>query len=202
MNNPARKVIAVDFDDVLMNFNAGFLASHNNLYNTVLTYENLIDYDNWERIYGCDKETMVKRAIDFYHSPEHMMVSPIEGAVEAISRLSKSHSLQIVTSRPGSVRERTLAWLDMHFPKLFHDFHFTNIYAGDTGAQPKTKSEVCQEIGAVVLIDDALRHATEVAKSGIPALLPDRPWNRTHTPTGVTRVKTWDDILKWTEENL
>ncbi len=196
------KTIAVDFDDVLMDFNAGFLTSHNNLYKTVLTYENLIDYDNWERVYGCDKETMLKRAKDFYHSPEHMLVSPVQGAIEAIAKLSKKYSLQIVTSRPDSVRERTLAWLDIHFPQLFHEFHFTNIYAGEAGTKPKSKSEVCQEIGALVLIDDALRHATEVAMAGIPVLLPDRPWNRDRTPIGVTRVKTWDDILKWTEENL
>ncbi len=196
------KTIAVDFDDVLMDFNAGFLASHNHLYNTVLTYENLIDYDNWERVYGCDKETMLKRAKDFYHSPEHMLVSPVPGATEAIAKLSNNYSLQIVTSRPDSVREKTLAWLELHFPKLFHDFHFTNIYAGEVGTKPKSKSEVCKEIGALVLIDDALRHATEVATAGIPVLLPDRPWNRQHTPAGVTRVNTWDDIVKWTEENL
>lgn len=196
------KTIAVDFDDVLMDFNAGFLVSHNNLYKTTLTYEDLIDYDNWERVYGTDKETMTDRAKHFYHSPEHMLVSPVIGAVEAITQLSKTYSLQIVTSRPATVRENTLKWLDQHFPKLFHDYHFTNIYAADMDIKPRSKPEVCKEIGAVVLIDDALRHASDVANSGIPALLPDRPWNRSHTPEGVTRVKNWDDVVKWVETNL
>lgn len=196
------KTIAVDFDDVLMEFNAGFLASHNRLYNTSLVFENLIDYDNWERIYGCDKESMAKRARDFYQSPEHMLVSPVIGAVEAIQRLSENHYLHIVTSRPETVRHHTLEWLDRHFPNLFHDFHFTNIYAGEHGVKPKAKAEVCKEIGAEVLIDDALKHATLVAASGIPVLLPDRPWNRDLTPAGVTRVKTWGDIVLWVEENI
>ena len=196
------KTIAVDFDDVLMDFNAGFLASHNRLYGTNLLFENLIDYDNWELVYGCDKETMVKRAKNFYLSAEHALVSPIAGSIEAITHLSKSYSLQIVTSRPDTVRTLTLEWLERHFPGLFSDFHFTNIYAGDTGVKSKSKPEVCRDIGALIHIDDSLTHAKNVASAGIPVLLPDRPWNQGETPQDVTRVKTWDDIVSWVEKNL
>ncbi len=197
-----KKVIAVDFDDVLMEFNAGFLDFHNRVHGTTLTFDQLINYDNWEVVYGCDKETMTARAKNFYVSREHQLVEPVAGAVNAIEKLSRSHSLQIVTSRPTSVREHTLEWLDRHFPGLFHDFHFTNIYAADVGTKPRSKSEVCREIGAAVLIDDALRHATEVADHAIPVLLPDRPWNREHTPVGVTRVHSWPDIVDWVETNI
>lgn len=198
----AKKVIAIDFDDVLMEFNAGFLEFHNRVHGTTLTYSQLINYDNWEVVYGCDKETMTERAKYFYRSPEHQLVKPIMGAIEAIEKLSRSHSLQIVTSRPTSVREHTLEWLDRHFPELFHDFHFTNIYAGEAGTKPRSKSEVCREIDAAVLIDDAMRHAREVAAAGIPVLLPDRPWNQDPVPHGVTRVHHWSDIIDWIENNL
>lgn len=66
----------------------------------------------------------------------------------------------------------------------------------------RLKSEVCKEIGASVLIDDALKHAEEVASHGIPVLLPDKPWNRDYTPPGVVRVQSWNDIVSWIEANV
>jgi 5'(3')-deoxyribonucleotidase len=198
----SKPVIAVDFDDVLLDFNRGFLTSHNLLYGTKLTYDQLINYDNWEVVYGTDKDTMVERAKRFYHSPEHQRTLPVEGTLQAVADLAKDYSLQIVTSRPETVRDATLQWLDRHFPGLFSDFHFTNIYAAATGVQPKNKAEVCRSIGARTLIDDALRHAREVSSSGIPVLLPDRPWNRGETPPGVHRLQTWDDIVKWIRTNV
>jgi len=198
----SKKVIAVDFDDVVMHFNAGFLDFHNRLFGTRIAYEHLTRYDDWEVVYGCDKETMTERAKDFYHSPDHMLVPPVSGAIEAITHLSQTYSLQIVTSRPDSTRSPTLKWLDNHFPRLFHDFHFTNIYAGAVDSKPKAKSEVCREIGAVVLIDDAMKHARDVAGSGIPTLLPDRPWNQGPEPVGVHRVHSWDEIVQWIRENV
>lgn len=43
-----RKVLAVDFDDVVLDFNRSFLASHDFLYGTNLTYDQLVRYDYWE----------------------------------------------------------------------------------------------------------------------------------------------------------
>ncbi|MCB9818732.1 hypothetical protein H6788_00975 [Candidatus Nomurabacteria bacterium] len=196
-----KKVIAVDFDDVVMHFNAGFLDFHNRLFGTSLVYENLTRYDDWEVVYGCDKDTMAERAHSFYHSPEHMLASPVSGAVEAIRLLSETYSLQIVTSRPDSTRPPTLKWLDNHFPRLFHNFHFTNIYAGTLDTKPKAKSEVCREIGAIVLIDDAMKHARDVADSGVPVLLPDRPWNQGPDHKGVHRVHSWEETVNWIRDN-
>ena len=198
----SKKVIAVDFDDVLMHFNTSFLTFHNRLFGTNLIYENLTRYDDWEVVYGCDKETMAKRAKHFYHSPDHMLVPPVSGAVEAIKFLSETYSLQIVTSRPDSTRSPTLKWLDNHVKDLFHDFHFTNIYAGAIDTKPKAKSEVCREIGAVLLIDDAMKHAQDVAESGIPVLLPDRPWNQGIEPGGVHRKHSWEEMTSWIRENV
>lgn len=197
-----KKTIAVDFDDVVLDFNRGFLTSHNQRYGTNLTYDQLINYDNWETVYGCDKDTMTERAREFYHSPEHGLTAPIAGAIEAIADLAQSYSLEIVTSRPDTVRSVTLEWLDRHCPGHFSNFHFTNIYAGANGAKQRSKAEVCREIGALALIDDALRHAKDVAAAGITAILPDRPWNQSETPSGVHRMHSWNEIVSWIKKNL
>src|SRR5690606_14992078 len=95
-----KKVVAVDFDDVVIGFHNSFRDRHNRLYGTTLTYEQLIDYDNWEVIYGRDKATMAQLALEYYHSPEHGLAAPIEGALEAIADLAQNYTLEIVTSRP------------------------------------------------------------------------------------------------------
>ena len=64
------------------------------------------------------------------------------------------------------------------------------------------QAEVCREIGALALIDDALKHARDVAENGIPALLPDRPWNRESTPERVHRMNSWNEIVSWVKQNV
>lgn len=196
------KTIALDFDDVVMEFNLGFLNFHNQNYGSNLTFEQLTNYDNWEVVYGTSKEEMINRARAFYHSPHHLEVLPVTGAKEVISSLAERHRLEIVTSRPETVREHVESWLERHLPNAFKQIHFTNGFAGASGSTKRAKSEICRSIGAIVFVDDSITHAKDVASTGIPVLLPDRPWNREGTPTGVTRVKTWEDILKWTEVNL
>lgn len=198
----SKKVIAIDFDDVIMNFHAEFMAFSNRVYGSHLTYEQLTNYDEWWILYGCDPATMVTRARQFYQSPEHTVVKPVPGVLEAIARLSPNYSLQVVTSRPDSVRPIVEKWLEKFLPGYFEQLHFTNIFASEDNKKPRKKSEVCREIGALALIDDAIKHVTDAAENSIIALMPDRPWNRKTTPAGVTRLHSWNEIADWIEKNI
>jgi uncharacterized HAD superfamily protein len=198
----SKPVIAVDFDDVVLGFHDSFRDRFNRLHGTSFTYDQLTNYDNWEKVYGLDPETMTRLAFEFYHSPDHDLIKPLPQALESITDLARDYSLQIVTSRPESVKTITLNWLERHLPGKFSDFHFTNLYAGQTGSRIRKKSEVCKALGARAFIDDALKHVRDVASVGIPSLLPDRPWNRTETPPGVHRMQTWDDMVKWIRTNV
>ena len=130
MKTTGKKVIAVDFDDVVAHFNGHFHIYHNNKYGTELKYENLVRYDDWEVLYGCDKETMNQRAHEFYRSEEHLLISPVTGAKEAIEYLAQSYTLEIVTSRPQEVSDITKRWIEKYFPVHFSNLHFTNGFAG------------------------------------------------------------------------
>ena len=191
----SRPVIAFDFDDVLMSFTRGFIAFHNRMYGTALAYEDLISYDATP--YQCNFETFTERVHLFYRSPDHAEVAPIPGSIEAIRSLQDRYLLDVVTSRPAVVRDRTHAWTNRFFPDIFRTFHSTNGFGASHDAPKRSKSTVCKEIGASILVDDALEHAVEVAQKGIPVLLPDRPWNQGPLPTGVTRVHSWDEMLAW-----
>ncbi|OGG41367.1 hypothetical protein A2837_02515 [Candidatus Kaiserbacteria bacterium RIFCSPHIGHO2_01_FULL_46_22] len=201
MQTTGKKVIALDFDDVVAHFNAHFVVFHNKRYGTDLAYENLYLYDNWELMYGCDRETMALRAHEFYNSREHQEIKPVPGALEAITHLSQNYSLQIVTSRPEHIRDVTLNWINEFFPVHFEKIHFTNGFMGAAGSIIKKKSEVCREIGATVIIDDAIKHVKDVAASGLPALLFDRPWNREEIPSGIHRMHSWQEIVDWIKMN-
>lgn len=155
-----------------------------------------------ELVWKCDAETIIGRVKAFYESTDHAAMVPFAEACMATKQLSRSHDLMIVTSRPDSTQPHVHAIVKKHFPRTFERIHFTNGYAAAKDARIRKKSEVCKEIGAAVLIDDALIHAQEVAAAGIPVLLPDRPWNRDHTPKGVTRVHGWDEIVSWIDAHL
>lgn len=175
---------------------------HNQKYGTTLTYDQLTRYDDWEILYGNNKSTMTERAKEFYVSLEHGLASPVAGALEAITDLSKDYSLHIVTSRPNHVKEVTMSWILKHLPDTFTGFHFTNIYAAGGGSRVRSKAEVCREIGAGLLIDDALRHARDVAEAGIVAIIPDRPWNQEETPNGTHRMHSWPEITTWIKNHI
>jgi uncharacterized HAD superfamily protein len=151
-----------------------------------------------EDIYKCDSSVILERVIEFYNSHEHAAALPISGSVAVLqSLLQKGYVLDVVTSRPETVREQTHSWIQKFFPDTFRNLHFTNGFGAHTSAHKRTKSEICHEIGATVLIEDALTHATEVAAAGIPVLMPDRPWNRSETPKGVFRIKNYQEIHDW-----
>ncbi len=193
--NTRRPILAFDFDDVLMSFQNGFIAFHNRMYGTTIAYEDVVSYD--ARAYQCDFETFTERVHVFYQSPDYMEVVPTSGSIEALRFLQDQYLLDVVTNRPATVRDRTYAWTDQFFPNVFHTFHFTNGFGASHDVQKRLKSEICEEIGAVVLVEDALGHAADVAQKGIPVLLPDRPWNQGPLPIGVIRVHSWDEIVSW-----
>jgi uncharacterized HAD superfamily protein len=196
----SRPVIAFDFDDVLMSFQSGFIAFHNRMYGTALAYEDVTSYD--ARAYQCNFETFTERVHLFYQSPDHKEVTPIPGSIEALQSLQNHYLLDVVTSRPAVVRDCTHAWTDRFFPNVFRSLHFTNGFGATDDVPKRSKSEVCTDIGASILVDDALEHAVDVAQKGIPVLLPDRPWNQGSLPIGVTRIHSWDEMLSWITEHV
>lgn len=94
--------------------------------------------------------------------------------------MKERHDLVVVTSRQHIIRDETLEWIDTHFPGIFSDIHFGNHFA--KSGQSRKKSEICEQVGADVLIDDNPRYAHECASSGMHVLLfnwkKQYPWSR------------------------
>lgn len=187
-----RKTIGIDLDDVLLDFNQALCEYHNARYDPKYTWDNIRTYA-LENTWVCTREEVRRRIFEFYVTDEHARALPVTGAQEALKRISRAHNCVVVTSRPETIRERTLEWCEKHFPGLFRDIHFTNQFG--TNIPTAHKGEVCQRLGIEVYIEEAPHHALDVAQSGIPVLLYNVPWNQGVSPhPNVTRVYSWEDI--------
>ena len=125
------------------------------------------------------------------------LVRPIPGSVEGVGVVARQHELAIITARPISLTTQTHDWLGKYFPGEFSSVYLTNQASID--GPRRTKSEVCLEIGAGILIEDTLENAEECASKGIDVLLYERPWNRdvVGLHERITRVRSWKEVVDY-----
>lgn len=188
-------IIGVDVDEVLADFMKSFINFHNQKYKTSYKREDFYNYYFWE-IMEIPLSEAVKRVYEFYNHETFGHVEPVFGSVKAIEILSKEHDLIVVTSRPSKIKERTLNWLEKHFPGKFKKVVFGNHYAWER--EKKKKSDICLEADVKLLIEDHLPCAKECAEKGIKVILISCPWNQTSEDLheSIVRVKDWSEVLE------
>jgi uncharacterized HAD superfamily protein len=183
----------IDFDDVVAQFNWAFHHAHNEWYDTRVRYDDIITHD-LGTVYGASHEKMIER-IRRFCDKRHDHIMPVARAVETLAKLADDYQLHIVTSRCETLRPQTEAWLHRHGVVGIEQLHFTN-EMGFTDAPKRNKLEVCREIGARFLIDDAPTNALRVAGGGIPVILLDKTWNQDVRHPLVRRAFDWPDALE------
>lgn len=193
-----KRIIGIDKDDVLVDLNGRLHPFHNKHYGTSVTFEDLHTFD-LNRMWGCTPDEALERVYRFYDSTEFAGLVPVEGAVEAVAKLSEHNRLMVVTSRPSFMLERTQSSLDRYFPGLFDGVHLTNGFSRE-GVKVK-KSEVCLKLGITALIDDHVDNLIDCAENGITPILFRRPWNRSLTEVelrshGITPADNWFHVLE------
>lgn len=114
--SPRKRVIGIDFDDVIIDWNTALIEHYNSLHGTSHERKNILSYD-LEKFWGGSAEEAISTVLNFYSSDQHINITPIPGALEAIKQLA-AHELVIITSRPDSARPATEAWLK----KIFQDY--------------------------------------------------------------------------------
>lgn len=187
------KIIAIDCDDVLVPTAPAILAYCNKTYGTHITLEQLYSKDS--AVWGVQNyDDAVKRVQAYLDTSEYQNLPPFEEAIEVLKKLGERYELHIVTARHDQLAEATKRMLAAHFPGLFKSIQFTNHF----GATARTKAQVCQDIGADLLIDDHLNHAELAAQCGIDVLLfGDYPWNKTDSlSSSISRVSDWNDVAR------
>ncbi|MCD5381677.1 MAG: hypothetical protein LR008_03850 [Candidatus Pacebacteria bacterium] len=196
-----KRIVAVDFDDVVAGFNLAFATFHNDKFGTSVEYDDITTYVMTD-VYKTDMETLLGRIHMFCHGHHHE-IKPIYDAYLEFLILNEYFDLQIITSRCESLSKITEAWLSVHMPEIFTYIHFTNGFGTKHPDRKRLKSDVCKEIGAVAMIDDALMHTEEVAaECSIPVLMPNRPWNQGDIHPDIIRKETLCEIVEWLTTKL
>jgi len=183
--------IGVDLDDVLAELLIKFTEFHNKKHNTNFKLEQITHFELWE-LWGITKDEMTKELEEFFQNHSHI-VEPILGSVEAIDELAKKHELLILTSRSDSMKEKTLEWLNLHYPSKFQDFLFANHWLKSNG---KTKTDLCKDFNIELVIEDSPLFAKELAKQGFKVILFDKLWNQGLEHGNITRVNSWQEIVE------
>jgi uncharacterized HAD superfamily protein len=190
-----KPVLAVDFDDVLFPFMDRFVPHYNEKYGESFCMDDYFTFE-FHEVWGGTSARAFECVSTFFHMP-HDGIPPKEGSMQGVAALAERYELVIVTSREEDLRPQTQKWLDEHFPGAFRELHLCGTYTPDV-TRRRTKVEVVEELDAVALIDDSVRHVSEVAAAGRRALLfGDYAWNRSgELPSGVQRYAGWQSIVE------
>ncbi len=115
-------------------------------------------------------------------------LKPIEGAIEALSRLGQIFPLVFVTARPtGGPIEK---WLKT----LLKDVPPERIRVIATGKHD-AKVQILRELGIDCFVEDHLETCVAIWNAGIRALVFDQPWNQGKVP--FPRVRSWKEIMSF-----
>lgn len=189
-----KKILGVDFDDVIFHSDAALREFHNTRYGTSYAFEDRSEF-TLEPVWNCSSEEVERRLNEFSESAFHENAGIVKGAKEALQRLNQFYDIVIVTGRSEDVRAPTEQWLEKNLLGLYREIHFANHKYGDP-ANRRNKSDILKELGIQIFIEDAPHFAKDVAEAGITVFLLDTPWNRAETPLGATRVHSWKEIEK------
>lgn len=187
--------IGIDVDGVLAELVPALIEFHNNEYGTNLKFEDFFSFKA-NRVWGGTLEEAIQKVEEFLKSHYFEKIQPIKESINGINALKQKHKLFVISTRQSFVHEKTINWLEKHFPSTFSKTFFANYWEKD---KPKIlKSEVCLKKRISILIEDELDWAIECAEKGIRVLLFDTPWNQTkeELPENIQRVFSWKEIIE------
>jgi uncharacterized HAD superfamily protein len=199
--SPANKpIVAVDIDDVIASHALAFIEYSNQKYGTHLTVDNY--QDHWSEVWKANHQETLKRAVEYHESGFIATYGTINGAFETLNKLKDRYILKILTTRRSSINKLTRTWIEEYYPGIFSDIIFSGFFDNPTKQSiHMTKAELAKQIKTNYLIDDQLKHCLAAAEAEIKALLfGDYPWNQaSKLPKGVIRVKNWQKVLEYFE---
>jgi uncharacterized HAD superfamily protein len=191
----SKPVLAVDIDDVLAHHYVLLSGHLADTFGHSLAPQT-VDNSFFKQLgaHGIGREEVINAAEELLGS-QAFYLDPIDGAIESITRLKPHYDLIIVTARPLSTQQLTIAWLERHFPAVFRDIEVVGSLRWGAGLHA-SKMDKFKHHQVAILLDDRLEHCKEAAEQGIRAVLfGDYGWNQMETlPSGVTRAANWPEV--------
>lgn len=189
-----KPILACDIDEVLANWLGGFIPWHNQQFQTSINLTQ-VNSHNISQVLGCDDEETADRVMHFCSLSDFDNIEPVIGSKEAVSYLAEKFNIILITARSSSLDKQTYNWVNKHFSGQITDiYHSAHLYTQRWSG--KTKEKICQEIGAIAMVEDSYQHATLIAQNGTTTFLLDYPWNNGEEHQNIVRVKNWQEIVK------
>lgn len=161
-------VIAIDCDDVLINASEYIVMTYNQLYGTNVQLETAHSSGNpaWQ----ADRTEVFRRLHDIQQGKGFAVIPPRSDAIESIKRLAAHHDLHLVTARDAVIMGVTESMVATYFGGYFKGIHHVG--------PDNSKGEVCEFIGAQVLVDDNSKHLFDALEHGVELAIwfGDYPW--------------------------
>lgn len=200
-------VIACDLDEVLGQYLVGYIDHYNSKFGTSHVLADFHSYD-FSKVHNKEVSEISSVISEFHESPaftHHYPVLP--GSVQGVDELRQIGDVHVVTARQYELKDLTSRWLKHHFSFDTDRLHIANHYSNNS-YEKRSKSQICKQIGAHVLIDDNLDYAIDVATSGVPVVLFDWEgqynWNKPkidqRLPDNIHRVTSWNAVVQKTRE--
>ena len=202
----AKKIIAIDIDDVLAESTEAFRKKVNQYAGINLKPEDYkVEGPYWSYYESVWRAHNVAHLIDadLLHQQMHFDQSHIPlmpGAEFAINELQKRFDVILVTARDPEWKQATDKWLKEQFGTKKPALYFSEAHKGIDGA--KTKGEICQDVGASWMIDDNPEHCQTVLDKGIKAILFGEYGWHVSVPKPVVRCKDWQAVLEYFENEI
>lgn len=186
------RVIAIDFDDVIIDTTPYMQELYNKKYGTKMELKD--NFSGSLEAHGApDIATIISRVEEMLNMDEMRTISPTKDTISIIKRLAEHNRLYVVTGRSPLLEATTTNFIDEFFPDVFQSIVFAS-YLRE--GKSRTKSLICKKLGVDLLIEDHLGHALEAAEGGTEVFLfGNYPWNQSeYLPDNITRVKDWSEV--------
>lgn len=177
-----KEVRGIDLDEILFETVDQALEFHDHKINgKEVSKKDISDYHFYKvKEFGINKEDAIKWFSDFLHSKDVDKIQPVVGAKKVLESLQKKWIEGVgITWRLEEYKNRTTQALEKYYSQLLSDVIYLWAYADIHSEKitQKTKSEVCKEIWATVMVEDDLHYAQELAENGIKVYLIAKPRN-------------------------
>lgn len=143
---------------------------------------------------GITDKNEQKRIIDDWIA-NHSDAEPVQGAIDALTALSQWYTIVLITARDPKIRDNTELWLKKHFTGLYDDLYVIGNHK--VVDKPKSKGEVCAEVGASWLVDDNPQHCLSAVDYGVDAILFGEYGWHFDAPDHLARCKDWPAVLEY-----
>jgi uncharacterized protein len=186
--------IGIDIDEVVVEFNKGFLEFYNKKSDKNFQFEEIIDF-GFNKALDLDGNIIRELVKEFNSSEDLDRLELVDGSKEILFLLSKKHDIIFITSRHPSIKERTIHFLNNHFSNFNFNVVFSNGLWKETNSL--SKADFCLKDEVFLIIEDNPDFALDCANKGVKVLLLEKPWNKEYEEhQNIIKVKDWNEILE------